>query len=264
MRSLVRFSFLASVTIIFSAVTALGQDYSRTFQLGADSSVNITNISGDIVVTGYDGNVIVVNGQKTGRDREIVQIDDQSTANSIDVRVKYPENCNCDASVKFEVKVPRSIRYRFDSVSTVSGSVAVSDVTGDLRARSVSGEVTVKSVNGKTNASSVSGRVIVDEAAGSVSAKSTSGEVRVVITRLQGTEAMEFASVSGSVNVKLPASLDATVEMSVLSGDLKTDFPLQIEDRGKGPGQKASGQVGAGSRRLRLSSVSGSLSLLKL
>jgi DUF4097 and DUF4098 domain-containing protein YvlB len=263
MRFFIRASLVISALLLVGT-SALGQDYSRTFQMETDASININNISGDIVVTGYDGNAVIVNGRKTGRDQEMLQIEDRSTGNRVDVRVKYPDHCNCDASVNFEVKVPRAIRYTFDSISTVSGQVAVTDVTGDLKARSVSGEVRVKTVRGATNASAVSGRVLVDDAVGSVSAKSTSGAVDVVITQLQGTEEMDFSSVSGGVEVKMPGNLDANVEMSVLSGGLKTDFPLHIEATGRGPGQRATGMVGAGTRSLKIKSVSGSVSLLKL
>ncbi|MEP7270328.1 MAG: DUF4097 family beta strand repeat-containing protein [Acidobacteriota bacterium] len=264
MRSLLRLTSYAAALFVLAGVSVQAQDFSRNFQLAPEGSVNIQNVSGDVSLSGYDGNVITVVGTKKGRDREMLQVEDRSTVNRIDIRVKYPENCNCDASIDFEVRVPKGQRYSFDSVASVSGSVSVAGVTGDLKARSVSGEVIVKNVSGRTTAMSVSGRVIVEEAAGSVSAKSTSGEVVVLINRLEGTEPMDFSSVSGSVNVKLPSNLDANVEMSVLTGDLKTDFPLQIEEKERGPGRRASGTIGSGARKLSLKSVSGSVSLLKL
>jgi len=251
------------VVLAMVAVAVQAQDFTRSYQKGAGATVSVRTVSGNVKVTGYAGDAIVVVGHKEGRDRELVQIQDRSTASKVDVTVNYPDNCNCDATVHFEVQVPRSIRYQFDSFASVSGDVQVANVAGDLRARSVSGTVTVKDASGKVDASSTSGNVVVEEAAGTVSAKSTSGEVRVGITRLEGTDRMDFTSVSGSVSVRLPSNLDADVEMSVMSGDLKTDFALQIEDRGTGPGRRAHGQVGNGSRKLRLSSVSGDVSLLK-
>jgi putative adhesin len=254
----------STVVLVMVAVAIQAQDFTRSYPMGAGASVSVRTVSGNVKVTGYAGEAIVVVGHKEGRDREMVQIQDRSTASRVDVIVSYPDNCNCDASVNFEVQVPRSIRYQFDSFGSVSGDVQVANVAGDLRARSVSGNVTVKDASGKVDASSTSGNVTVEDTAGSVSAKSTSGEVRVDITRLEGTDRMDFTSVSGDVKVRLPASLDADVEMSVMSGDIKTDFALQIEDRGNGPGRRARGQVGSGSRQLRLSSVSGNVSLLKL
>ena len=49
-----------------------------------------------------------------------------------------------------------------------------------------------------------------------------------------------------------------------MSGDLKTDFPLTIEKSKWGAGQKANGRVGSGARNLKMSSVSGDLSLLRM
>lgn len=260
------FRLLLSAALVCAllALTAAAQDFQRSYNLGAGGTVNVRSISGDVKVTGYEGQAIVVTGFKEGRDRERVSVEDQSGDNAVDVRVRYPENCDCDASVRFEVKVPRSVSYRFESFSTVSGDVEVNGVTGELRARSVSGSVTVKGVNGAVNASSVSGNVRVGEVNGTANAKSTSGNVEVEIRQLQGAGNMDFGSVSGDVRVKLPDNLDAEVKMSTLSGDLKTDFPLTIEEAKWGPGKKASGKVGGGTRSLKLSSTSGSVSLVRL
>jgi DUF4097 and DUF4098 domain-containing protein YvlB len=181
----------------------------------------------------------------------------------VDVRARYPENCGCNASIRFEVKVPRD-NYIFDAISSVSGDVEVTGVIGDLRARSTSGAVTVRVVAGTVNASSTSGNVYVGEINGTVSGRSTSGNVEVEIAQLSGAGDMDSASTSGDVRVKLPGSLDADVRMSTTTGGLKTDFPLTIEKPERGRGRHAAGRVGAGSRNLRLSSTSGSVSLLMM
>lgn len=245
------------------AVTATAQDFQREYQLGAGNRISIHSVSGNVEVTGYDGNAVIVTGVKEGRDRDQVEIEDRSTAAGVDVTVRYPERCNCDATVHFTVRVPLGVAYKFDSLSSVSGDVRVKEVTGELKAKSVSGEVTASNVKGRVDATAVSGDVEVGNVAGTVSAKSTSGDVKVEITQLSGSDSMEFNSVSGNVNVRVPGNLDANVEMSVLSGSLKTDFPLQIEKREYGPGQKAYGQLGSGARRLKMSSVSGNVSLVR-
>ena len=261
-RAWVRAAFGAALVSLLAGAAG-AQDFQQTYQIGAGGAVSIHNVSGDVKVTGYDGEGIVVAGYKEGRDRDLVKVEDRSGGNRVDVRVRYPEQCDCNASIRFEVKVPRGTSYNFDEISSVSGSVEVTGVTGKLQAKSVSGDVTVRGVTGPVNATAVSGSVRVEEVLGLASAKSTSGDVEVAIARLEGSEGMEFSSISGNVQVRLPAGLDADVEMSVLSGSLKTDFPLQIEERGNGPGRRARGQIGAGSRRLRLTSTSGNVSLLR-
>ena len=252
-----------SVAICLLSLTAAAQDFSKSYEVGLGGSINIRNVSGDVIVTSYDGETIQVFGFKEGRDRDQVWVEDNSAGNNVDVRVRYPENCRCNASIRFEVKVPRG-NYKFDAISSVSGDVEVTGVNGDLRAKSVSGNVTVKGVTGVVNATSVSGNVHVGENNGTVSGKSTSGNVEVEILQLAGAGDMEFASVSGNVRVKLPANLDADVRMSTLSGGLKTDFPLNIEEPERGPGRRATGRIGGGSRNLKLSTTSGNVSLLRM
>jgi len=254
-----------SALLALIAVTASAQDFQRSYNLGAGGSVSVRNISGDVIVNGYDGQAIIVTAIKSGRDRDRVNIEDRSGGSTIDVRVDYPDRCdNCDVDVRFDVKVPHNIAYKFNSFSSVSGNVKVTGVTGELTAKTVSGETTVNNVNGSVNATSVSGNVHVGKVEGAVSAKSTSGEVEVEILSLEGAAAaMEFSSVSGDVHVKLPGNLDADVRLSTMSGGLKTDFPLTIEESKYGTGRKASGRIGNGSRPLKISTISGDVSLTR-
>ena len=261
-RNRFRVAFVIVSLCLLSAFVA-AQDFQKSYRLAQGSRVSVKNVSGDVIVKGYDGEAIVVTGIKEGRDRDQISIEDNSDGSRVEVKVHYPERCNCNASVRFEVKVPRMISLDYDSFSSVSGNVDVSEAVGTLRAKSVSGNVSVREVSGTINATSVSGNVTVGEASGAVSAKSTSGSVKVDLLRLEGanTNRLEFGSVSGDVEVKMPGSLGAEVEMTTLSGNLETDFPITIEKREFGPGRSARGRVGDGARALKLSSVSGNVSL---
>ncbi|HKP11125.1 MAG TPA: DUF4097 family beta strand repeat-containing protein, partial [Blastocatellia bacterium] len=193
---------------------------------------------------GYDGDAVIVKGYKEGRDSDRLDVEDRSGEGRVEIGVEYPRHCNCEASVRFEVQVPRSVRYDFDHISSVSGSVEVGNVSGRIHATSVSGQVRVHDVSG------------------SVNAKSVSGNVEVEIRRLEGaTDDMKFSSVSGNVDVRMPSEIDADVDMSSLSGGIKTDFPIEVSKERYGPRTSARGKLGNGSRRLQMSSVSGSLSL---
>jgi hypothetical protein len=257
-------SRLASISLFFvlASIVASAQDFKKSYQLAAGGEISISSVSGDVTVTGYDGDVVVVTGIKEGRDRDLVDVDDQSNANRVDVRVRYPRDCNCNASISFQVQVPRSIKYQFEKLSSASGDIRVSDVTGDLNAKSASGDVTVRNATGSINASSASGDVKVRDAVGIVNARSASGDVEVEIVRLEGSGNMEFKSASGDVTVQAPANLDANVDMSTFSGSIRSDFPIQINKREHGTGSTARGQIGGGSRQLRLSSASGNINLL--
>ena len=242
-KKLIRFSIAMALVAFALAATASAQDFQKTYRIGAGGQVRIGNVSGDVIVTGYDGDSIVVTGTKKGRDRDIIEIEDRSGTANVDVGVRYPKNCNCDASIRFEVQVPRSVKYDFDHIASVSGDVRVTGVTGRL------------------NASAVSGDVHITDVSGSVSASAVSGDVQVEINRLDGSDDMKFNTVSGDVSVMLPGSLDADVDMSSFSGSIKTDFAIEVRSERYGSRNSARAKLGEGSRRLKMSSVSGDLSL---
>lgn len=242
-RKLFRCSIATALVGFALAATASAQDFQKTYRIGAGGQIRIGNVSGDVIVTGYDGDSIVVTGTKKGRDRDMIEIEDRSGTANVDVGVRYPKRCNCDASILFEVQVPRSVKYDFDQIGSVSGDVRVTGVTGRL------------------NASAVSGDVHITDVSGSVSASAVSGDIQVEINRVDGSDDMKFNTVSGDVTVMLPGNLDADVDMSSFSGSIKTDFAIEVRSERYGSRNSARAKLGEGSRRLKMSSVSGDISL---
>jgi hypothetical protein len=223
------------------------QDFQKTYPVGAGGSISIENVSGDVnIIGGEGGEVPTVTAFKEGRDRDKVEVVDLSSGNSVKLKVRYQRNCNCDASIRFEVRLPRSIRYDIFPVTTASGNITVRNVNGDVRVNTASGNITVRDITGTVNA------------------QSASGDVNVEIDRVEGAQRMNFSTASGNVNVKLPDSPDAEVSMSTASGSVKTDFPIDVDKNEYGAGQSAHGRLGNGTVRLKLSSASGNVSLTRM
>jgi DUF4097 and DUF4098 domain-containing protein YvlB len=243
---ILRLALLLTCSGLLLVTTASAQDFQKTYRIASGGSINIRNVSGNIIITGTDNDAITVSAFKTGSDRDLVEVSDSSNDNRLDLEARYPSNCNCNADVRFELRVPRSLAYNFDQVSTASGNINVSGIRGHLRVSTASGDVEVKDVSGE------------------VSARSASGDVEVEISSLEGTGDMKFASASGDVHVRLPASLDADVRMSTISGTVKTDFPIEVRQPRYGPGSNARGRLGGGTRSLQITSASGDVSLMKL
>ena len=118
-----RLSIIASLAVLGVTGTASAQDFQKTYRLASGGQIRIANISGDVRVTGYNGDSIIVTGTKKGRDRDKVEVEDKSTDGRVDLGVQYPKRCDCDASIQFDVQVPSSVSYIFDGISSVSGDV---------------------------------------------------------------------------------------------------------------------------------------------
>ncbi len=264
-RRLVTQTCFALLLAVAFAGSASAQDFQRTYQLGPDDPLRIENVSGNVNVVGYEGSGVTVSAYKEGRDRDAVEVEDLSTPGRVHLRARYPENCrNCNASLRFEVRVPRGQSVNLSKISTASGDINGTDLNGRIHFNTASGDITLRNVSGEINVATASGQLRVTNASGSVSASSASGDVEVEIARLEGTRDLRFSSASGNVRVRLPNNLDARVSLATASGDIDTDFPLEVKRQEYGPGTTARGQLGSGARRLNISTASGNVSLKSL
>ncbi|MBV9924877.1 MAG: DUF4097 family beta strand repeat protein [Acidobacteria bacterium] len=244
-----------------ACVSAAAQDFQKSYNLGDGGTVEIANVSGDVNLVGYEGSAVVVSAYKEGRDRDMVEVVDESTQGHVSLRAEYPHDCrNCNASLRFEVRVPRSSGISFDKISTASGNVKAEGFSARLHLSTASGDVTVRGVGGEIRANSASGTVRVEEATGTVNANTASGNVEVELTRVEGAGNMRFSSASGDVRVRMPSGLDAHVSLSTASGDIETNFPLEVKHDRYGSGTRAEGQLGSGARELKISTASGNVS----
>ena len=236
---------LLSFAAVFSLQLAMAGDFRKSYSLPPDGQIIIENILGDIKVTGYKGDSIEIVGKRKGPDRDSIEIVDNSVGNRIEIHLRYAQFQGSTSKVDFEVKVPSSVEYNFSRLSSFSGNVDISGVAGRLRAESVRGNVDLKNVKGL------------------VSASSFSGEVNAAIGKDQDRSNMRFSSISGNILVSAPSSLDALVDISCSSGELRTDFPLDIQELRYGPGRSARGRLGSGKQILHIRSVTGKVSLIQ-
>ncbi len=163
-----------------------------TVKLVRGGKVAISNRSGQIVVSGWDRDV--VQASATG-DSGPVQVETQTTGDPSRPRLLLsvsPRRFGRDA--KLDVKVPRYADvetlegYRGDiSIADVEGSTLINAGNGDVKIMRVgslkvsrrSGDVSVKEVKGDLTARSFNGDVVVDNVSGLVDVAATNGDLRI-------------------------------------------------------------------------------------
>lgn len=234
---------VASLALAFSFQLALAQDFQKSYTIAPGGQITIGNVLGDVKIKGYKGNSIEIVARKKGPESDQVEIHDHSIGDRIELHPVYPPFHTNETVVDFEVRVPESVAYNFSRIASFRGNVEVSHVIGRLRAESVRGNVLIKDVSGMVSASSMSGNVSVE------------------IDQVHGRSNMRFSSISGNIDVRAPAGLDALIDMSSVSGLLKTDFPIEIQESRYGPGRTARGRLGDGKQVLFMRSVHGVVSL---
>ena len=253
--------------------------FSRTVRLGRDGTLSLENVSGDIEVNGSGGSDVRIDATKRARHadpaeaRAILQdlvINVSERGGDVDVRTEYKRysgrrnNRYGYASVDYTVAVPREASV---TLRSVSGSVKVTNVNGELRAESVSGGIVtsagrkirvLKSISGDVEiadsqsddltAGTVSGSVILRNVkARIVELQSVSGDLRLTDVdadhaemktvsgnveyagRLSRSGRYEFQSHSGNVRFRPMGPPNFSIEATTFSGDVRTDFPLTLQ-----------------------------------
>ncbi|MFF3640282.1 DUF4097 domain-containing protein [Streptomyces sp. NPDC002564] len=157
-------------------------------------------------------------------------------------------------------------------VSGIAGHAEVKGVTGDttllglagpVRADTVSGSLEAQGVTGDLRFNSVSGSLTVVEAAGSsVRADSVSGSMIVDLDPAGSRTDVALTSVSGEIAIRLPHPADAEVEVDTASGSVSNAFE-DLRVGGQWGAKRITGRLGTGRGRLKATTVSGSIALLR-
>jgi F0F1-type ATP synthase epsilon subunit len=148
------------------------------------------------------------------------------------------------------------------TVHSASGSTTLVRLSGPVDANTVSGSVQAQAVSGDLKVNTVSGELTVFEgASGSIKAHSVSGPVTVDLAH-DNTIDLHVSNVSGEVAVRIPAPTDAEVHANTTSGDLSNAFD-ELRIAGTWGAKQITGTLGKGTGKLKITTVSGSVALLR-
>ncbi|WP_240134923.1 DUF4097 family beta strand repeat-containing protein [Streptomyces sp. MUM 178J] len=150
-------------------------------------------------------------------------------------------------------------------VRGVSGDTTLVGLTGAVRAESVSGSLEAQSLAGDLRFESVSGDLTVIEGLGrSVRAESVSGDMVLDLAPTAGAAPpdIRLTTVSGEVAIRLPQPADAQVGINTTGGAVSSAFD-DLRVSGQWGTKKITGTLGAGTGSLRVTTVSGSIALLR-
>jgi hypothetical protein len=140
-------------------------------------------------------------------------------------------------------------------ISTASGSVSVSNIKGDVIVNALSGVIRVVKPGGRVGADTASGEVEIQGATNNVKAHAASG--RVSVQGNPGADCYwELKTVSGGVQLSVPASSNFHLSAEAVSGDIRAEIPIVIEEQGK---HSLRAHIGAGGGRVEVHTVSGEI-----
>jgi hypothetical protein len=222
-------------------------------------SVMVSEIAGRPLQVGYDGGTLTIAYEALSWERLLDWLKPLHDTAAITVTV--PSGCPIQLGVVSASAVVCGLSSGA-SVKGVSGEITLDGVAGDVQADTVSGALEGRDVDGAVRFKSVSGDLTL--ANGSLSlleADNINGQIAADVS-LAATGTMRISTISGDVTLRLPADSDARVRMHSTSGNVRSEFDSLRTAISPGS-HTVSGNVGGGSGRLSVNSVSGTVTLLR-
>lgn len=186
-------------------------------------------------------------------------------------RQVHGRSCRIALAVPWDCAVDTAVMSAHATVSGVHGSVALRSVaggitlvglTGAVDAATVAGCVEAESLAGDLQVATVSGDVtVVEGTGGRVRAHSVSGAMVMDLDAF-GRNDVHLSTVSGALTVRLPHDGDVEVDVRSSGGTVGSAFTELTARTGFGTSRLV-GTLGGGTGRLRISSVSGDVALLR-
>lgn len=260
MRTNMTGSIVFGLTILVGVSPAAAQtDFQWRRQLSSGQSIEIKGINGDVRATASSSGEVEVTATKSARGSNPadVRIEVVPHAGGVTICAVYPtvpgrEPNTCepggngksntrdnDTVVHFDVRVPYGVGF---VGRTVNGEISGESLQGDAEAHTVNGSVRLATT-------------------GLAVANTVNGSVNVTMGRADWPNGASFKTVNGGITLTLPGAFDAELVATTLNGSITADFPITVT--GTVSPRRLSGRIGNGGHELKLSTVNGSIKLIR-
>lgn len=115
-------------------------------------------------------------------------------------------------------------------------------VNMSLKLNVTHGGITVDGVRGEVDAESTHGDITLNNISGTVVANTLHGSLKVSMNQVDQSKPLSFTTMSGDIDVSLPADLRANVKLRALRGEIWSDFDVRLT--GSTPVTRSGGQNG--------------------
>ena len=227
----------------------------------------ISEIAGDIFARSGEKDVLQIRGLKTGFGKSIdearleggrIDMLMSAPADRVEITTKLPKSYTDHPAgfIDYHVLAPAATQLR---LKTVSGDIDAEKFDGAVTAESFSGGVKVASVKGPVSVKTMSGNIEIADCPETVRVESVAGRIDFESDKLTAT-AVTLESKSGGVTVRVPEGINATFEVSTVSGKIDTAMArLRAADDKEGIKVFKSGK---GETVVKITTVSGKITIV--
>ncbi len=242
------------VRIVGGTVNVVGTDE-------GSARLEVSAIEGPPLIVTHDGGSLTVGYEDVPWKGLLGWLDRKSWKREAVVSLAVPADTRVEVGTVGAAAVVSGVCGR-TAVHGVSGDTTLVGLSGPVDADSVSGNVEAQALSGDLKFSTVSGDLTVIEGTGSnVKADSVSGNMVLDLDPSAGA-AVQLNTVSGDLAIRIPEPGDADVDANTASGAVSCAFDeLRVTDQWGA--KRITGRIGRGAARLKATTVSGAIALLR-
>lgn len=225
---MIRLLAVGALLTLCACVGSVGErvheEFHQAIQSGATPDVHVDNVAGTVAIEGWSKPVVDVSATKYGYDASEVRdiaIGVRREGGTVFVSTTYSGSTH-SGGVRYRLLVPSGAAVQ---VGNVAGSVRLAGITGNAN---------------------------IETQAGTIDAR---------LGRVDGDRSIDLHATTGAITLWIAADSDATLEADSTVGAFSSDVSGIEQGRQNLVGARASGKLGSGTARIRLSTTTGAISL---
>ncbi|HEX3456542.1 MAG TPA: DUF4097 family beta strand repeat-containing protein [Candidatus Baltobacteraceae bacterium] len=191
---------------------------------GVPAIVRVHNVAGTVRVDGSPRATVDVEATKFASDEtelRSIHIDVRKEGNEVVVATTY-QGTTRGGGVRYRITVPSTAAVRIDNVA---GAVDVAGVSGDL------------------------------------SVETQAGRISADCGRADGNRSIDLDATTGAIDLTIARDSSATIDARSTVGHISSDLSEIVAQRENFVGASATGRIGTGSARIRLTTTTGAIAL---
>ncbi|MGP8244829.1 MAG: DUF4097 family beta strand repeat-containing protein [Bryobacteraceae bacterium] len=275
------------------------RNFHYTYPLHAGARLSLETFNGSVEISGSDRDTVDIVGAKYGPTPEAadaLRVDIDHTPDSVSIRAVRPTERRNNQGARFTLIVPKTVTLERVTASngsirvtgvaaaahlhTSNGGIHALDLKGDLGVETTNGPVELDLIEGAVHAHTSNGHIHADRLRGGLDATTSNGGIRATVERAGGEVRAETTNgtidltlpagfrsdvrahtSNSSITLHLPADIDARVDAHTTNGSISSDFEFRVQ--GEISKNRLVGTIGSGGPLFDLSTVNGSIRLLK-
>jgi DUF4097 and DUF4098 domain-containing protein YvlB len=295
MNGITRKTVVMITAMVMAGAVWAAQPVSESMPAGPGTEIDIEVLSGTVTIEAWSQSLVEVTGT-LGDGVEGLEIDGDEDGVSIEVEYDEGFHGRQDVDTELTIKVPAGSSLY---VETVSASISVTGVTGEVDLESVSGSINVagepsaldvaavsgdiyvESAPPESDLESVSGLIEVRAAGGMMDVENVSGKIMIHGGVIDGGDLesvsgditchaipgpgsdLDIETMDGTITLLIDPGLVASFDVSTFSGSINNQIGPEPRRTSKyTPGMELNFNTGHGGPNISLESFSGSIKIL--